>query len=313
MKRISVTWHTLRSKTSANCLANVKRRVWVAEDSMARNTVRYLAIASFHLWALIWINGALNKAVSSNIPILCSVKGGRGEFDPVVAILQLLWPLKFFTSEAFRMHHFQKLDWQQCLLSIQKQCIPCNLSCSCRYNNAISPAISMLLRICWSLLSLFFPCVDPGGIFSNASAWTAKDSAIILRLRTGRGFSVNWSKPASERNCRDSLYSPVNKKWKYIRCYKLPFEFLPQAKCSFANNNWASMDPVVLEPSIPAGRVKYCLASCSPVFDSACVWFAASYGVCSSRYCSNLASPSKKFANWSVMPPHMISLKWKIS
>lgn len=52
-------------------------------------------MASVHLSALMWINGALNKAVSSNIPILCSVRGGRGEFDPEVAILQLLWPLNF--------------------------------------------------------------------------------------------------------------------------------------------------------------------------------------------------------------------------
>ena len=44
--------------------------------------------------------------------------------------------------------------------------------------------------------------------FSRDNAWMAKDSATILRLRVGRGLSVTWASPASDRYCKTSLYSP---------------------------------------------------------------------------------------------------------
>ena len=156
-------------------------------------------MASLHLWALMWIKGARSKAVSKSIPILCSFKGGKGEFDPDVAILQLLWPKPIFV-----------ILLRKSLVSYF--CLPCNLSCSCRYSKAMSPAVSILFKSCCSLSSTVLPDNGPIGTFSKASACTANDSAMILRLRMGNGFSVSWSSPASERYCRASLYSPVGMK-----------------------------------------------------------------------------------------------------
>ena len=50
---------------------------------------------------------------------------------------------------------------------------------------------------------------------------------------------------------------------------------LPQAKCNFANKSWASIEPVVFDPSFPAGKVNKFFASARPIFAWADWW---SYG-----------------------------------